>query len=61
MLEASYGSEKHKQHKEAMATKMARYLDTRDCRRQFILDHFEGHREQATKAKQKCCDNCTRM
>lgn len=61
MLENGFGSEKYKAYKETMSHKMARYLDTRNCRRQFILDHFEGRNETNPKPKVKCCDNCTRM
>lgn len=61
MLETGYGSEKYKNHKETMARKMAKYLDSRDCRRNFILSHFEGKPDDTNyKPKAKCCDNCTR-
>lgn len=56
--ESGYGSDTNKSHKEAMSKLMEKYLDTRECRRQFILNHFEGL--HTTKVPQKrCCDNCT--
>lgn len=44
---------------EAMQKIMVRYLESRDCRRQFILNHFEGG-DKTLKNHQNCCDNCTR-
>lgn len=61
MLEQGFGTENFKKHKNTMIQKMARYLDSRNCRRQFILDHFEGKNESNPKPKSNCCDNCTRM
>ncbi|XP_025833805.1 Werner syndrome ATP-dependent helicase [Agrilus planipennis] len=43
----------------AMKEIMIQYLETRECRRQFILNHFEG-RVKTNKPMPKCCDNCTK-
>ncbi|XP_058467439.1 bifunctional 3'-5' exonuclease/ATP-dependent helicase WRN-like [Malaya genurostris] len=44
---------------EALSKKMHEYLDTRDCRRLFILRYFEGNNVKIDPRKQ-CCDNCDR-
>lgn len=44
---------------EAMQKIMVKYLEARECRRQFILNYFEGG-DKAIKNHPKCCDNCTR-
>ncbi|XP_058813595.1 bifunctional 3'-5' exonuclease/ATP-dependent helicase WRN-like [Topomyia yanbarensis] len=44
---------------EALSKKMHEYLDTRDCRRRFILRYFEGDNVKVEPRKQ-CCDNCDR-
>ncbi|XP_058128789.1 bifunctional 3'-5' exonuclease/ATP-dependent helicase WRN-like [Anopheles ziemanni] len=52
---------------EQLSRTMNEYLDTRDCRRKFILRYFEGTLSQMGKQEEtkvemgrKCCDNCTR-
>ncbi|KAL9694017.1 hypothetical protein quinque_013302 [Culex quinquefasciatus] len=45
---------------EALSKKMHEYLDTRDCRRQFILNYFEGDSAKPTTSQKNCCDNCDR-
>uniref|UniRef100_A0A1Q3F1T2 DNA 3'-5' helicase n=1 Tax=Culex tarsalis TaxID=7177 RepID=A0A1Q3F1T2_CULTA len=46
---------------EVLSKKMHEYLDTRDCRRQFILKYFEGDAVKPAQTSQKnCCDNCDR-
>lgn len=60
LRENGYGSDKNKAHKEAMQQLIIRYFDTRDCRRQFILNHFEGTPIRDVPPKRNCCDNCTR-
>uniref|UniRef100_A0AAG5CT68 ATP-dependent DNA helicase n=1 Tax=Anopheles atroparvus TaxID=41427 RepID=A0AAG5CT68_ANOAO len=51
---------------EQLSRTMNEYLDTRDCRRQFILRYFEGtlaqmgKQEEKVAMRSKCCDNCTR-
>ncbi|XP_053669621.1 bifunctional 3'-5' exonuclease/ATP-dependent helicase WRN-like [Anopheles nili] len=61
----SYGTVQN--NLEQLSRKMSEYLDTRSCRRDFILQYFEGtlgKMERSAKPKQsgerKCCDNCTR-
>uniref|UniRef100_A0A182QP85 ATP-dependent DNA helicase n=1 Tax=Anopheles farauti TaxID=69004 RepID=A0A182QP85_9DIPT len=52
-----------------LSAKMQEYLDTRDCRRRFILQYFEEEiggkvlksaDAQRKQSVQRCCDNCTR-
>ncbi|XP_058056215.1 bifunctional 3'-5' exonuclease/ATP-dependent helicase WRN-like [Anopheles bellator] len=53
---------------EQLSKKMGEYLDTRDCRRRFILQYFEDSFENKDKVlsapvdgqRHNCCDNCTR-
>ncbi|XP_052863680.1 bifunctional 3'-5' exonuclease/ATP-dependent helicase WRN-like [Anopheles cruzii] len=53
---------------EQLSRKMGEYLDTRDCRRRFILRYFEDSFENKDKVlsepvdgqRHNCCDNCTR-
>lgn len=45
---------------EALSKKMYEYLDTRDCRRMFILKYFEGDVVKVDPRK-NCCDNCDRI
>lgn len=54
-----YTSKEMKARREAMKQIMVKYLETRDCRRRFILNHFEGAATSSNKNK-NCCDNCTR-
>ncbi|KAF5273927.1 hypothetical protein FQA39_LY01042 [Lamprigera yunnana] len=50
---------KNRNRQNAMSRIMLQYLETRTCRRQFILNHFEGSIKD--KGPQRnCCDNCTR-
>nr|CAD7201239.1 unnamed protein product [Timema douglasi] len=50
-------------HREDMIRRMAKYLETRECRRKLLLSHFEGEEGRAAKKELSkiCCDNCTRM
>ncbi|KAJ8928763.1 hypothetical protein NQ314_018621 [Rhamnusium bicolor] len=59
LRENSYGNAATKANKEKMADLMLNYLTSRDCRRQFILSHFEDIKVQAPK-RPLCCDNCVR-
>lgn len=45
---------------EALSKKMLEYLDTRECRRKFILKYFEGDNVKVD-ARINCCDNCDRI
>ncbi|XP_055617830.1 bifunctional 3'-5' exonuclease/ATP-dependent helicase WRN-like [Toxorhynchites rutilus septentrionalis] len=45
---------------ELLSKKIHEYLDTRDCRRKFILQYFEGG-DVTVKTRIKCCDNCDRI
>ncbi|XP_065095775.1 bifunctional 3'-5' exonuclease/ATP-dependent helicase WRN-like [Ochlerotatus camptorhynchus] len=45
---------------EVLSKKMHEYLDTRDCRRKFILKYFEGD-DVKVDARKNCCDNCDRI
>ncbi|XP_019528078.3 bifunctional 3'-5' exonuclease/ATP-dependent helicase WRN [Aedes albopictus] len=45
---------------EALSKKMHEYLDTRDCRRKFILQYFEGDNVKV-QPRINCCDNCDRI
>ncbi|XP_049532110.1 Werner syndrome ATP-dependent helicase homolog [Anopheles darlingi] len=68
--QAGSGSVQH--NLEQLSRKMSEYLDTRDCRRRFILQYFEGtlsqigNREKSAAQTavdgkpRRCCDNCTR-
>ncbi|XP_059471989.1 bifunctional 3'-5' exonuclease/ATP-dependent helicase WRN-like [Neocloeon triangulifer] len=48
----------HRKHKEEMTAEMTKYLeDTRSCRRQFLLTHFEGKSLKLNR-HEECCDNC---
>lgn len=60
MRENSYGSNTAKARKESMFKLMINYLNTRNCRRMFILEHFEGTSSDIKEPKENCCDNCTR-
>ncbi|XP_055524633.1 bifunctional 3'-5' exonuclease/ATP-dependent helicase WRN-like isoform X2 [Wyeomyia smithii] len=44
---------------EALSKKMHEYLDTRECRRRFILKYFEG-KDIVAQPRKHCCDNCDR-
>ncbi|KAF2904730.1 hypothetical protein ILUMI_01445 [Ignelater luminosus] len=57
--EMSGTSDVNRARRDGMEKIMLQYLETRDCRRQFILNHFEGS-VTPKKPKPKCCDNCTR-
>ncbi|XP_035775567.1 Werner syndrome ATP-dependent helicase homolog [Anopheles albimanus] len=72
-LRSQNGSGSVQHNLEQLSRKMSEYLDTRDCRRRFILQYFEGTLAQigsnetatATQAAgdgkpRRCCDNCTR-
>ncbi|KAK5644876.1 hypothetical protein RI129_006176 [Pyrocoelia pectoralis] len=58
-LNTTYISAQNKMRQNAMEKIMRQYLETRDCRRQFILNHFEGCVTSKVPC-QNCCDNCTR-
>ncbi|XP_055586557.1 bifunctional 3'-5' exonuclease/ATP-dependent helicase WRN-like [Uranotaenia lowii] len=45
---------------ESLSKKMHEYLDTRDCRRLFILKYFDGDNVKI-KPRKNCCDNCDRL
>ncbi|GJQ85483.1 hypothetical protein Trydic_g23073 [Trypoxylus dichotomus] len=60
LRELSYTTEVSKKQREAMTQNFLKYLETTNCRRQFILQYFgdtSGKKEQAVL---NCCDNCTR-
>lgn len=44
---------------ERLGEKMWEFLNTRDCRRLYILQYFEGSKATCEKRK-NCCDNCDR-
>ncbi|XP_053688457.1 bifunctional 3'-5' exonuclease/ATP-dependent helicase WRN-like [Sabethes cyaneus] len=44
---------------EALSKKMHEYLDTRECRRRFILKYFE-EKDVVVESRKHCCDNCDR-
>ncbi|XP_063704544.1 LOW QUALITY PROTEIN: bifunctional 3'-5' exonuclease/ATP-dependent helicase WRN-like [Culicoides brevitarsis] len=46
-----------KKNLEKLSDKMWDYLNTRNCRREFILNYFEGLSPK-TSIKANCCDNC---
>ncbi|KAJ8946901.1 hypothetical protein NQ318_008257 [Aromia moschata] len=51
----------NKDNKKEMADMMLTYLRSRNCRREFILFHFEGKKVSVSrKSVYTCCDNCTR-
>ncbi|KAK4875425.1 hypothetical protein RN001_011847 [Aquatica leii] len=52
-------TEKNRTRQTAMSRIMLQYLETRSCRRDFILNHFEGITPNKGP-KRNCCDNCTR-
>lgn len=55
----SYTSEKVKANLNKLSEKMWDLLNTRDCRRLFILKYFEGPNRTCEK-RMDCCDNCHR-
>ncbi|XP_050100015.1 Werner syndrome ATP-dependent helicase-like [Anopheles aquasalis] len=71
-LRSQNGSGSVQHNLELLSRKMGEYLDTRDCRRRFILQYFEGTLSElgssvtaVTQAAgdgkpHRCCDNCTR-
>lgn len=52
-------SQAHVKNAERLGEKMWEYLNTRDCRRLFILRYFEGDKATCEK-RNNCCDNCDR-
>lgn len=58
-LHGSHTSAQNTQRRDMMEKIMRQYLEMRDCRRQFILNHFEGSVTLKGPSK-NCCDNCTR-
>jgi RecQ family ATP-dependent DNA helicase len=59
LRELSGSSVQFKKHLEELALKMHQYLNTRDCRRLYILKYFEGVNAQCEQ-RDNCCDNCSR-
>lgn len=60
LREVGGGSQKVQQRKEELMQIMVKYLDTRGCRREFILNHFEGSCLRNNQINPNCCDNCSR-
>ncbi|KAG5899645.1 hypothetical protein JTB14_036018 [Gonioctena quinquepunctata] len=52
-------SEKQKEQKTQMLDKIKEYINTRQCRRRFILNYFE-EKEVSLPTRPDCCDNCSR-
>ncbi|XP_063704543.1 bifunctional 3'-5' exonuclease/ATP-dependent helicase WRN-like [Culicoides brevitarsis] len=48
-----------KKNLEKLSDKMWDYLNTRECRRLFILKYFEGSKAKCNQ-RPNCCDNCDR-
>uniref|UniRef100_A0A336LU24 ATP-dependent DNA helicase n=1 Tax=Culicoides sonorensis TaxID=179676 RepID=A0A336LU24_CULSO len=59
LRELSHMSSECKKNLEKLSEKMWDYLNTRDCRRLFILRYFERNDVKCDKRK-NCCDNCDR-
>lgn len=59
LREVGQGTAELKKHLEKLSEKMWDYLNTRECRRLFILQYFEGAETKCQKRK-NCCDNCER-
>lgn len=59
LRESGNGSTEQKKNLERLSEKMLDYLNTRECRRLFILRYFEGDGAKCDKRKD-CCDNCER-
>lgn len=49
-----------KAHQEQSSALMEKFLNSQDCRRKFVMDHFEDNISDYNKTKKNCCDNCTR-
>ncbi|GLH16215.1 Bloom syndrome protein homolog [Gryllus bimaculatus] len=48
------------EHRRTAMLKMEQYLQSRQCRRQFLLSHFEPDRLKGPDTPaENCCDNCT--
>ncbi|CAH1246443.1 WRN [Branchiostoma lanceolatum] len=51
-------SERFRQHKAQMISKMEKYLATTKCRRRMILSHFDKNCKSSVSGTSQCCDNC---
>ncbi|CAL1547093.1 unnamed protein product, partial [Lymnaea stagnalis] len=51
-------SEKFRQHKMKMFSKVEQYLTTPGCRRRVLLSHFEAGNLNELGGTENCCDNC---
>jgi len=47
-------TERHREHRRALLARMIEYAETKQCRRQFILDYFG---DPARADAPACCDN----
>lgn len=59
LRESSHMSQEYKRTLSLLTLKMQEYIDTRECRRLFILKYFKDEITNL-KCRKFCCDNCNR-